>query len=1253
MFKKKAPLSLAVAGASLLFVEQGVTADITVANPASCLADLRAAITAVDSAAGDMVIIDPAACPEITVTGESILITDKPLILSAPVDAQGRPQVSITAGSGTNFGLFTLDDTTAHASISDAVNARIPIIFSGLELTGATNDGPGGAIYANNHAVVLDKSTVSNNTAVGSGGGIAVRGDLCIIGSEITGNTVTHTIETSGFGDDKYVSAVGGGAAVRGSVFVGVAGSDSYLSAALGAGNCLSDDASHVLSVNATPAFAAAAATLNGLPEGVDVVASQISGNTVDAQVVLADLDPYASFVVGGGGLAIMSDGVRRESLSFGTAGGSLCSSYTPGVSGDNCLLAAASSVDANEVSLIIDETGAQEDSIDTVIAGGGGIAVFKTTYDSLQSAIAYSSVSGNTVTVSVPDGTTYYSLISGGGFSSAVLPPVGLDIIPLWGETYGSNDEVSGGKYSAIVGANAVLGSVVSGNTIEVQGVGNQYGGSISIVTGGGLGAIDFTGSGLGAIKYANSLTTVLSSVSGNTVDVAVAGSNFVDVTGGGLGTILFTDYASPFIAGKYFSVFSSASGNAVEVTGITTGKVGGGGGAGSFIGKIYQKPQFTVVDEQALLDSKYGIGLGVDLVSLWTDPGGVVDNTVDVTVGATANAAVVAMGGGSLLGQKYNFSFQVATTLSRNSVTVDASAATGGVVSAVGGGAGAGAVSPIELVQFHSIKYASVDDNAVAVTAPATVDVLAAGGGLGLLERVTPLADNKYTFVGNANVVMSTVSGNTVAASGSPDSRAIGGGLALQVAGDYGPFKYDIANVKTSTIAENALSLTGGGDVSGGGLFAEMHPDLGGSYETLGVDKVTVVGNTSSIDGVASGGQVYLGSDYDSEDTEYASVLLNSLVSGNTAQGDRDVYYDNPPYLMAGTAVFHGPEVLRADALAPEVADPAYLGDLQFNGGLGSGGSSKYGLSYNKTIALLVGSGAIDAGPGPGAYYATKTCGVEDLFEDDIGLMDQRGNNVVGDCADVGAYEFTGESDGDGLTDGTELVGAATDLTLGNQRTSAPGLVVALPSGDGNSDGIPDVNQSEVATFTYGSRVVTLATFQELTTGGAVEKEYLSTAGNIEDVEGVAPTVGSVAIDGSAYDLDFGVSFTADTSDGEDEQFELIIDSGIRNVVLVKQVCDPDSASLGEWRMLDNTPEPFGSGRIRFTFTVTEGGDYDCNGDGGGISDPAYVATYDVVPVPTMPWFMVGILSGLSALGGLLGIRRQRKAGSRKQAR
>ena len=64
-----------------------------------------------DSVSGDKVVIDHLTCPEIVVTGSSIVVQDKPFILSAPLDPMGVPQVTIKADTGTTFGLFTLEDT--------------------------------------------------------------------------------------------------------------------------------------------------------------------------------------------------------------------------------------------------------------------------------------------------------------------------------------------------------------------------------------------------------------------------------------------------------------------------------------------------------------------------------------------------------------------------------------------------------------------------------------------------------------------------------------------------------------------------------------------------------------------------------------------------------------------------------------------------------------------------------------------------------------------------------------------------------------------------------------------------------------------------------------------------------------------------------------------------------------------------------------------------------------------------------------
>ncbi len=110
MSSSKTPLSLAVAGASLLLVDPALAADITVDDAdAGCQTNLRDAIEEVDSESGDKVVIDHLTCPEIVVTGSSIVVQDKPFILSAPLDPMGVPRVTIKADTGTTFGLFTLE----------------------------------------------------------------------------------------------------------------------------------------------------------------------------------------------------------------------------------------------------------------------------------------------------------------------------------------------------------------------------------------------------------------------------------------------------------------------------------------------------------------------------------------------------------------------------------------------------------------------------------------------------------------------------------------------------------------------------------------------------------------------------------------------------------------------------------------------------------------------------------------------------------------------------------------------------------------------------------------------------------------------------------------------------------------------------------------------------------------------------------------------------------------------------------------
>ena len=1223
MSSSKTPLSLAVAGASLLLVDPALAADITVDNAgAGCQTNLRDAIATVDSVSGDKVVIDHLTCPEIVVTGSSIVVQDKPFILSAPLDPMGVPQVTIKADTGTTFGLFTLEDTVNPTD----PNLAIPVIFSGIRFADATSQGPGGAINAQNHAVILHNSIVTNNTAVGSGGGVSVNGELLIVGSEISNNTVTEVIEIpqGGLG---AATAVGGGAAVHGQVFVGPSGTGE-----LSFGNSLE---------RISQAFSDAADALD--TEGEELVPSVISGNKAEVVMDVGSVYEYLNAMAVGGGIASFPDGASKTYSVYNSDGGS-CDLDGPFVDAEaaGCNIIYASRVTGNTAELTL--TGAGTTELKYVYAGGGGVALI-TEADVGGSLLAtkYSSVDENMVVMSLPDSTPSASVAGGGGQWVASLPGA-RDNIPLWDSLQFQEFPEGEGKYSVWNAA-----SSISRNSVTVTGVGNE---SLGAIIGGG--GVSNSWIADGDFKYGSAAGTIFSTISGNTVDVNVDedGDGIVFARGGGLDTIKYAggeDELEVF-PGVATTFFSSVSGNTLDVDGVTYGDIGGGGISASLHIGVLTKPQFSITDPDAFQEAKYTPFLAP--IELWTDPGGIVDNTVSIT---TAPNPALAASGGGLAGSKYSFSALLGTSVSGNRLSVTVPESGNGIVSAVGGGIGSqpGLTEPFGVVNFSTAKYLTVDDNEVLVTAPEEVTVDARGGGIG--TKASGL-DGSRPFpydIGNLQTLVSTISGNSVLVTGgSAQSRVSGGGIAVDTASsDESIWKYsleEVAALTTSTIANNSIGLTGSGTAEGAGVFAEIKYDADIPFV---MNFMTVVGNTSSADGVPTGGQVWLQEDdpgepsiilADDHDTSDFSIL-NSLISGDVAQGTQDVYYQDDLKYGTGTAVYHGASMPHPDFLAPAVADPAYLGDLQYNGGLNDDPVSKYG-GYNKTIALLAGSGAINP-------QKEGACATSDPYETIAGAVDQR-LFPRDACADTGAYERGAEDDGDGLVDGTELVVPGTDPSLAPPRQFISGAgiePVLVPTGDGNSDGIYDLNQGQVASFEYGGQVVTLATYEEFSGPGGVT--FIDTGSRFA-VEGDEPAVAGVGgagvistVNGGNFATLYGFTFTAGTRDGEVENFELILPrAGNENTVLVKAACNeelPDS--LGDWEVVGGS-ESFGADRIRLTFSIEEGERFDCNGAGNGILDPVYVArAAPPTPVPTLPWFLVWMTAGLSALLGLAGLRRR----------
>ena len=706
MSSSKTPLSLAVAGASLLLVDPALAADITVDDAdAGCQTNLRDAIEEVDSESGDKVVIDHLTCPEIVVTGSSIVVQDKPFILSAPLDPMGVPRVTIKADTGTTFGLFTLEDTFN----STDPNLAIPVIFSGIRFADATSQGPGGAINAQNHGVILHNSIVTNNTAVGSGGGVSVNGELVIVGSEISNNTVTEVIEIpqGGLG---AATAVGGGAAVHGQVFVVPSGTGQ-----LSAGNSLE---------RVSQAFSDAADAL--YTEGEELVPSVISGNKAEVVMDVGSVYVVLNAMAVGGGIASFPDGASKTYSVFNSDGGS-CDFGGPVVDVEavGCNIIYASRVTGNTAELTL--TGAGTTELKYVYAGGGGVALI-TEADVGGSLLAtkYSSIDENNVVMTLPDDEPLRASVAGGGGQWVASLPGARDNIPLWDSLQLSEFPEGVGKYSVWNAS-----SSISRNSVTATGVGNESLGAI--IGGGGVSNSWFAdGDGDGDAKYAAG--TIFSTISGNTVDVNVDedGDGIVFARGGGLDTIKYAGEGELGVfPGFAITFFSSVSGNTLDVDGVTYGDIGGGGMSASLHIGVLTKPQFSITDPDAFQEAKYTPFLAP--IELWTDPGGIVNNTVSITT--APNPALAASGGGLLAGTKYSLSVLVETSVSGNLLSVTVPESGNGIVSAVGGGIGSQPwlTGPFGVAHFSTAKYLTVDDNEVLVTAPEEIDVYARGGGIG----------------------------------------------------------------------------------------------------------------------------------------------------------------------------------------------------------------------------------------------------------------------------------------------------------------------------------------------------------------------------------------------------------------------------------------------------------------------------------------------------------------------------------------
>ncbi|MFT6285923.1 MAG: hypothetical protein ACJA09_000662 [Alcanivorax sp.] len=1188
---RKKALSLAVASASMAIALDAAAATHVVTSESDSGANtLRDAISTAVS--GDLITIDVNMVNTITLDS-SLLSSDKALIISAPVDDEGKPQVNITA-SGAGFRLLTL--TNAETAPVD----QLPFIISGLELTGANVHDMGGAISSNYQTLVVDKSIISGNTALGVGGGIAAYGgELCLQGSELSDNRVEAAASSGG----KY--AIGGGAAVNGILNVVPSLNVDDLGPIDGV-NCLTSGSATALFGSVSADFNAAAADLAGNPDGVDILPSSVSGNTAE---VTAEVGFENSYIALGGGLAVLESNFNQtESVLLDNACNSIGDKYSEALQCTNVL---ASSITGNEARVQVTTADGLPEPQYSVVSGGGVFIGTSGVELGMLLTSKYSDISNNKVTLE-GSGARSADIVVGAGVG-ALNSAIPFGVSSFWSAISGDSEcpDLENPKYCGIrvsVGASTVTGNTASLDLELVESGDDPR----DLIAGGGIGAVNLFTTDLGIEKY-NTLPAVqsfFSTISGNTINASTA-DEYTGVHGAGIavGRSVIDAPAASALAlsdGKYVGLFSGNSENTVLVTGASNagfnGIVSGGGVSAANPLIIGKKPEFAVISDEEP-EEKYGLAIDG---SLFTSPGGIAGNSIELSTSGGGVLGVIAGGGVASTG-KYGFQLGTGALISGNQITVNASTSEGSIFVAGGGGA----VVPVDggesSTSLSSWKYSVITNNSVTVTGGADLSVEAFGGGLGLGLSSGDGRSAPLLF----SMVASEVSGNTIElTSVNTDSSARGGGVAgVAGAGDGDGGKYG-GNVVASTIAGNTIALSGaGGSVAGAGLFLDIKYDGGGILNT------TIAGNTGSLGGAPGGGQVYLVGDLET------FQLHNSIVTGETAQGETDVYYESEPD-VAATAVLHGVGSPISGFLAPAIADPAFLGDLQFNGSNFSDGDDKYGFYQpTATIALLPGNGAIDPTESDACISA------------ETNEFDQRGY-LRDECPDLGAYERSAETDGDGLADEAELGAAATDPDiLASLEAFPPPYGLLLASGDGNSDGFPDVDQSFVASFTSE-------------TAGALTL-FVNDPG--PSLGMVTPAAGMMA---GGFDLSLGgVSFSVLTDTDTDPVELSLIAPAVDgfSLSLVKQMCNPAPANPDEgWEILDDSPEPFGDGRVRFTFVLEPGGPFDCNGDAPNIEDPIFIAQAGNVaptPVPSMPAMLYGLLTGAIGVLGMLGLRSRKK--------
>lgn len=789
---------------------------------------------------------------------------------------------------------------------------------------------------------------------------------------------------------------------------------------------------------------------------------------------------------------------------------------------------------------------------------------------------------------------------------------------------------------------------SKVSGNTATIASngsTGTVTGDTVMYATGGGVAFAQFDLAGLQDVtppffddasfdgdKY-STMELAASVISGNSVDVSppinVASTTSV-LTGAGGGVSGYGSYGGGFGVFSFLSVVKENSIRTGEdLTSANAALMGGGvaaisgaaiRGPDSELGVF--DPEIVLADTENFFISKYA-------------------SSEDNTIIASPHLSTLAAGGGvasefaSIKYSKRAFdNLDTAYVDEVGGYFADIAAAQGSVIGnsleieaasdftgVVGGGVatfqlesdGGGAPS--------GFKYASVNDNEVSLSGTGDTAFAAGGGIFGVSSG--DVDESKYLssmVSGNAITVSAAISssadfygaglavigprerflttssliGNEISISGteSPELRAFGGGVSAEDG---------VLRVENSTIANNRISRADGGNAYGAGLALDDVAESSFYHATIAGN--TVVANVPS----DRGAQLSL----------ISSPLVdleNTLISGVDLAGAAGCFMDPFSVNSIDKVAISNAGNCTPD-LDSSVADPQYLAPPAFNGGFGE---SKYFIEL-PTIALLTGSGAIDA----------ASSGASN---------DQRGYPRDAQ-PDLGAFEFAADGDGDGV-DG-ELGGAGT-------FPGTSGVPVLLPFGDGNSDGIPDSDQSTVTTLrsssTSGGSLTLIGDGNDLENVQVSEISSLDFTEYYESVDALEPT----PFTGAATASLGSISFESD-SDGD---FSLIVPASSGMDKLMKLECNPLQDGGPRWVVLDSTPEAYGAGGLRFEFTIEDDGRFDCLA-GPGIRDPlvpVMLGSAAPVHVPTMAVWMQSLLASMLGLVGFFSLRRSKAVATRR---